>query len=116
MTKNLENFKETFNKTDAVTLREYFCTKLSALEDRIELNLKLNQIALDKSENAINVRLEGLNEWRVQNKDERSKFITNEVYEAKHSLIESKIEALQKLVFIGLGIVIAVEFVLNFIN
>ena len=41
---------ETFNHADGITLKEFFNTKINALEEKIELNLKLNQVALDKAD------------------------------------------------------------------
>ena len=93
------------NHKDYVSLKEFIEQRFIDLEKATNLaaeNLKL--------------RLKGLNQWREQNRNERSKFLLNDVYEAKHLLLETKIENLQKFMWILMGIAIAIEIVLSFIK
>jgi hypothetical protein len=64
-----------------VTLREYLEAKLESTE---------RALALARSE--LDRRLESMNEFRLQMKDQASTFICREEYEAKHQLLIEKIE------------------------
>jgi flagellar motility protein MotE (MotC chaperone) len=48
--------------------------------------------ALDKTEAQLNKRLESMNEFREQLRDQSSHFLTMDTYDANHKLLESKIE------------------------
>ena len=78
------------------------------------VRFEAQKIALDKAETATNLRLEGLNEWRAQNKDERACLMTRVEYEAKHQLLLSKVEASQKIIYMGLGALATIQFILKF--
>jgi hypothetical protein len=86
-----------------VTLKEYLEARLEAIN-----------LASKKNDDAVNVRLEHMNEFRKQIQDERSFFLTKDHYENCHQYLENKIDSLTKLVYIGLGLVIAFEFIFKF--
>ena len=94
-----------FTHSDGVSLKEYIDTRIRDIER-----------ATDLAANHLSIRLESLNEWRLQNKDERNCYVTKVEYEANHKLLEVKIEALQKLVWIGVGGLFVIEIALNYFN
>jgi hypothetical protein len=115
-----------FNWTDKVTLQAHFeklmeelCKhndeKFLDLEQKINLRFDLNKIALDKAETATNIRLEGMNEFRDAMKDQQTKYLTASEYDVRHQLLVEKIEAVQKMGYMLLGILAAVEFAFKFL-
>ena len=88
-----------------ISMKTYMDTELRALE-------KATTLAAEN----LKVRLDGLNEWRAQNRDERAMYLTRIEYDAKHLLLEQKIETLQKFAWIGLGAVLLAEIILRFIK
>jgi len=86
-----------------VDLKEYFEEKFRSQDKALEL-----------SRAVIEKRLDALNEWRQQNKDERETTITKVEYNARHQLLEQKIEAVQRIVYMGLGALAVIELILRF--
>jgi hypothetical protein len=85
-----------------VSLRTYIEMKISDLE-------KASDLAAEN----LKIRLDSLNEWRAQNKDEREKYLPREEYELQHSYLSEKIDSLSKLVYIGIGVCLAIEALLK---
>lgn len=77
-----------FNWKDSVTLKEYIESKIESLDKKIEMNLHLNQIALDKAAAQMDERLSRMNEFRDTLRDQAGTFITRTEIE----LITSKID------------------------
>ena len=82
-------------------------TELKVIRTRLDYLEK----SLEKADCALDKRLVGMNEFRQALKDQNNTFITRIEYEAKHELLKTelekrdiKIESLQRLVFIGVGI------------
>ena len=86
-----------------ITLKEFIESKLEAIK-----------IAIEKSENSLNVRLEHMNEFRQQIQNERVNFVTRELYEAHIEASNKRFQDLERLVYIGFGIVVAIEVCLRF--
>lgn len=84
------------------TVKELLDEKINHLDEKFTLQFKLNQLAIDKAEDKMEQKMHGVNEWRAQNKDERSMFATKE-----------QVEGLIKLVYVGLGIVLAMQFIIG---
>ncbi len=84
-----------------ISLKKYFDVRLASMET-----------AVTKAETSHEKRLEGMNEFRAQLGDQSKTFLTRAEYDIKHELICQKIEALQKLVFIGVGIIGIAEVIL----
>ncbi len=61
-------------------------------------------------------RLDILNNEADRLRDIQATYLPRELYEAGHRELTTKIESLQKMVFIGLGIILAVEALLRFIK
>ena len=86
-----------------ISLKEFITDKFQTLEK----NMDLSRISMDK-------RLDGMNEFRQQLKDQNGTFITKTDYEGRHQTLETKIEGLEKIVYVGLGVCMAIEFALKF--
>jgi len=104
-----------FNWKDSVSLKEYFDGKFQDLEDKMNLQFKLNQTALDKSENSTNLRLEGMNEFRESLQDQTKNYLTRNEYELKHENLRDKLGNMQKIIWMGLGAVAVLEIALEYI-
>lgn len=89
--------------------------KVVQLAEHIESHILYSERAVDKAEEAMCKRLEGMNEFRSQLSDQSKTFLTVTVYDANHKLLETKIEALQKIAYTGLGIVALLSFIIPII-
>jgi hypothetical protein len=75
---------ESQNHNDVVSLREYIEDKFCLIEK-----------ATDLANRNLEIRLEGLNEWRQQNQNERNMFLSKDVYESKHENLRKQVEDLK---------------------
>ena len=64
------------HQKEAVSVKEYLELKISALEQRLGQEAQLHQRAISKAEDSMNARLEGMNEFRAQMKDQQVTFLT----------------------------------------
>jgi hypothetical protein len=105
-----------FTYKDGVSLKEYFDEKF-----------KENDRALDLAQKELSIRLEHLNEFRDAMKDQTSQCITRLEYGAQHELLrtefvnglkllDTKFDMMQKLVYVGVGILLVIEVTLRFIK
>ncbi len=92
-----------------VSLRDYIDTRIKNVESQIkslsEFNAQhfyLNEEAIKKSEQAMTVRLEGMNEFREQINKERSDYVTKETLnvivenrETKFGIVNKRLEKLE---------------------
>ena len=85
------------------------------LAEHIESHILYSEKAVEKAEESMCKRLEGMNEFRTQLADQSKTFITYNVYDANHKLLETKIESIQKIVWGGLAIVSFVTFAIPII-
>lgn len=91
------------NGSDIITLKEH-------LYEIIELRDKATQLqAVEYSR-----RLDALNHEAEQLKRMHSTYLPREIYDANHRGLESKIDNIQRLVYVGLGIVLGIQFLLKF--
>lgn len=81
-----------------VTLREYVDTRLDALDT------------------AVDHRFKAVNEMRAMVNDSVAKFMPRSEFETAHKAVLDKIEALQKLVWVGLGVLLTVEVVFSYLK
>lgn len=86
-----------------ISLRDYFDSQIKDVKSSIGVAYA----SMEK-------RLEGMNEFRDTLRDQASKFITREEYEAKHRQLDDKISTVQKIVWVGIGITLALQFLLRF--
>ena len=75
----------TTNDNDEVSLKEYIDIKINSMER-----------AVDVASQGMNKRLEGMNEFRQQLKDQTNTFLTRNEYETKHTLLADKISDLRE--------------------
>jgi hypothetical protein len=85
-----------FDWKDGVSLKEYLCQRLSDLEEKIELNFKLNGVALDKAEIKMEARLALMNEVREQLKDQATKFASRTEVQIQLDRMEADIKSLRE--------------------
>ena len=62
-----------------------------------------------KTEIELNRRLEGMNEFRAALKDQSASFITRDQVDQRIMALDEKIDAQQKLIYIGIGAVLIIE-------
>ena len=86
--------------SNEISLKEFFCEKISALEKAKDVAL----IAMDK-------RLDNMNEIKGAMKDQQANFITRSEFSSKIDMLEAKIDMQQKLLYIGVGGVAVIEIV-----
>jgi len=87
--------------------------KLAILAAEFAGHEQYTKLALDKAETVITLRLNGMNEFREQLREQAGTFITTPVYDVNHKLLEAKIEALQKIIWTGIGMVVILQVVLQ---
>jgi len=107
------------NGDTKVPLREHVDIRVNSLEKLLEAQFAAIEKATALYQRTLDVRLEGLNEWRQQSKDREREFLPREEYRVSHdrvvedvrSLRESRAEisgkASQKSVNITQGIALA---------
>jgi len=78
-----------------VTLREYFERLLAEHDKAVALQFSNAQTALNKAESALSDRLQGMNEFRDQLRDQAAKFVTQSELAAKVDAIDNRIKALE---------------------
>jgi hypothetical protein len=93
-----------FNKDIYIALQELE-KDMVATRIRLDKHELYTEKALDKTEEQLIIRLASMNEFREQLRDQSKTFMTVGTYDANHKLLESKIEALQKIVWGGLAVV-----------
>jgi hypothetical protein len=87
-------------KSEDVSLKDHFEHRLQAIEDmeneRWEAHREVHamgQRAIDAALVTLNVRLEGMNEFRAQILKERSEFVKQQVFDVEHKAIEAKVDS-----------------------
>jgi hypothetical protein len=55
----------------------------------------MDRIALDKAENATNIRLANMNEFRAALTDASKSYINREYYESRHQMLQNQIDDLR---------------------
>ena len=88
---------------------EYFNGKFEELEKRLDLKDELTATALRKAEQAVNTRLESMNEFRTKLTSQAATFMTTREYEQRHNSIILQINSLSKLVYVGIGILLVLQ-------
>jgi len=79
--------------------------QVAQLAEKVENHCLYSDKSIEKAESSVNKRLESMNEFREQLREQSKTFLTMDVYNANHKLLEAKIEAIQKIVWGGLAIV-----------
>lgn len=87
---------------DSVTLREYIESRLTSM-----------QRAVDKAEEATERRFGSVNEMRAMVTDAARMFMPRVESETAHRALQEKVESMQKMIWIGTGVVIAFQFLIG---
>jgi len=88
-----------------VTLLEYVNQLRSADLDQIKT-----------ARESMEHRLDEMNQFRSQLKDQAADFITREEFQARQDTLDTRIRALEKLVWMGLGAIIVIQILLRFVH
>jgi hypothetical protein len=79
-----------------VPLREYTERLIVDLEKTFNVKFDANQEAVDKAERRMEIRLEGMNEFRLQLKDQAAAFLPRSEYSVAHDKLGADITDLRK--------------------
>lgn len=116
-----------FSYKDSISLKEHFrCImeeavkannqRIKDVEEEVNIKFDARDKALELQSKVYNQRIDSLNEWRAQNKDERDSYLTRIEYEAKHQLLENKMESMQKIIWLALGALIVIDYIIKFLK
>lgn len=83
--------------------------QLIALKVAFDAHAIYTEKALTKAEQMMNVRLDGMNEFREQIKDQTSTFVTTSVYSATNRAFSDKLDVMQRMMYIGVGMLIVLQ-------
>jgi hypothetical protein len=95
-----------------IAIHKLIDKEINHLQDKVMICMRKNEQALGKASKEMNRRLEGMNAFRQQLEEQEKTYIPREEYMARHELLDSKVQSLSKLVYIGLGVVMALEFII----
>jgi hypothetical protein len=98
-----------------IDTKKYIDEKFRSYNEIQKIVAKKNTEALEKAEKEMNRRLEGMNEFREQLDRQTREFIKRDEYMLSEKLINQKIDTLSKIVYIGVGVIIVLEIVLNIV-
>jgi hypothetical protein len=84
-----------FTHQDGVSLKEYFCSKIDSLVEKIELNFRLNQLALDKFEAKNEASHASMNEFRGAMQDQAGEMVSRNESELVSKGLFTKIEGIE---------------------
>ena len=99
-----------------VSLREYFDTKFAALEKQLALRDELTAKALVKADETLNLRLEGMNEFRAELTKQAHTFVKDSEFQLHVEKLESKINFLTKMVYVGIGILLVIQIAWRYVS
>jgi hypothetical protein len=90
-------------KSEEISLRDYINIQLKSNKEYSEARFAAIEKATTLSRENIEIRLNGMNEWRQTYGDQQANFITR-----------SEFEEIKKIVYIGVGMSIVIEVILKF--
>jgi Mg2+ and Co2+ transporter CorA len=86
------------------------------LVDYIKEMRRSDQEQLRNARESMEKRLESINEFRGQLRDQAAGFVTREEHSAKHSEIEARLRGVEKLIWMGAGGVAVMQVILHFLK
>lgn len=89
-----------------VRLETKVCLKFEELDKALVLARESTAKELDRASTAMNTRLEGMNEFREQMNKQEATY-------AKKETVNKELDDIKKLLYMGIGIVIALQFVFS---
>jgi len=99
-------------KLTFVSLKDYFDAKINSLREFTDLHFRLSAVAIEKTEEKIDIRLHSLNGLTQILKDQNVNFVTK----SEHEAIRKEINNIYRLVYIGVGIIITIEFLFKYLH
>lgn len=103
--------------TNNITTKEYLSLRIDSLERLVEEKFFSQEKAFELRNKENEIHFSNLNHSEQRKDDElrsiQTNYLPRELYESKHNEIVFKIEALQKIVYIGVGIAIVIEIILK---
>lgn len=84
--------------------------KIGSLRDIVQLTRELSEVAINKSESSLHDKMEQSNHKYTLLKDQAASFVTR----TEMDLMEKKVELNSKLIYIGIGGILVLEFVAKF--
>jgi CRISPR/Cas system CMR subunit Cmr6 (Cas7 group RAMP superfamily) len=118
-----EQRKQQHQTWNIFSLKEYFDFAMYTLKEKMEDDMKAmderHLIIIEKDEKSVATakesmehRMEGMNEFRQQLGDQAKTFVSK----AELKIIENDIKTLTRLVYIGVGLCVAIEIGLRFMK
>ena len=90
--------------------------QVAQLAEKVENHCLYSDKSIEKAEASVNKRLESMNEFREQLREQSKTFLTLDVYNANHRLLESKIESLQRFMYIITGGLVVLQVLIGVIE
>jgi hypothetical protein len=94
-------------------LHEYFDRVVSDNEDKLLLAIKKDEEAVKTAKESMEHRLDNLNHVYAQMNQESANYLKKDIFDVSHKLVEQKIEGLQKLVYVGLGVWLVLQVIIS---
>lgn len=101
---------------EEINIKHFLDIKFEELEKRLDMRDELNDKALTKAETTLSLRLESMNEFREQLKTQAATFITREEINSLQRVTDEKINYLTKILYIGIGVLTALQMILRFLK
>ena len=76
-------------------VKEILEREIKAVCHKVDLNFRLNEVALQKAERIMDARLESMNEFREQLRAQASMFVTRDAADIRHSEIQRQVDDLR---------------------
>jgi len=102
-------------KWNVTSLKEYFEMQFNLFENNINNRFANSEEAVNKAEHEMNRRLNGMNEFREQLKDQENTYITRTEYNLHHQSMLDKVTSNTKLIYWGIGIWAVVQIIIGII-
>jgi hypothetical protein len=97
------------------TLRELMEQRFTDSDKAIQAALQAAKEAVGKAEIASEKRFDSVNEFRQSLSDQTATFIPRTEYDVQYKSLDDKVNAISKLVYVGLGIILAIQFIIGII-
>ena len=101
---------------NTISLKEHINTKFAELEKQLALRDRLTEKAVVKAEETLNLRLQGMNEFRAELTKQAQNFVKQAEFNLHLEKLEAKINFLTKMVYIGIGILLVLQIVWKYLK
>ena len=97
-----------------VSLRDYIDRRFEAIEKAMAKTEHSQQVAIDRANEVLGVRLQAVNEFRASLEDQTRNYVTRSEFDGCRVSTDVKIEALQKQQAMIFGALLALQALLQF--